>query len=215
MTLLPGSPRPTSAGAPPNRRARARLVGTVGAALATVLLAACTTTGADEPVRSSGQDGYVGGQASLTRVPVADRKTAPAATGTALGSTKTVSTADFAGKVVVLNVWGSWCAPCRKEAPDLEQASVETKKIAQFVGINSRDNSAATGEAFVRAYGITYPSIYDADGKVLLNFAGNLPLSTFPSTLIIDKSGRVAVRISGPITKITLVDLVDDVAAGK
>jgi thiol-disulfide isomerase/thioredoxin len=187
----------------------------VPAVLAVVLLAGCSATGADEPTRNAGQDGYVGGQRTLTRVPVGSRKPAPVASGQVLGSDRPVSTSDYPGKVVVLNVWGSWCAPCRAEAPDLQEASVETAKVAQFIGINSRDNDPATAEAFTRAFGITYPSIYDSDGKVLLNFSGNLPLSTFPSTLIIDKDGGVAVRISGPITKVTLVDLIDDVAAGK
>jgi len=185
------------------------------ALLALLMLVGCSTTGADEPVKSSGQNGYVGGVKSLTRVPPADRKKAPVVSGAALGSDQTVATDAYAGKVVVLNVWGSWCTPCRQEAAELQQASVETAGKAQFIGINSRDPDPAPAEAFVRAFKITYPSIYDADGKVLLNFAGNLPLSTFPSTLIIDREGRVAVRISGVITKISLVDLIDDVAAGK
>ncbi len=186
----------------------------VGVASA-LLLGGCTATGADEPVRSAGQSGYVGGQASLTQVPPGARKKAPVASGVELGSNRKVSTADFAGKVIVLNVWGSWCAPCRQEAPDLQAASVATAKKAQFIGINSRDADPAPAEAFTRAFKVTYPSIYDAEGKVLLNFSGNLPLSTFPSTLIIDSDGGIAVRISGPISKVTLIDLIDDVAAGK
>lgn len=185
------------------------------ATLMLVLLTSCTATGADEPTRTAGQNGYVGGQKSLTQVPPAVRQQAPVASGTALGSGRAVSTADYAGKVVVLNVWASWCAPCREEADDLQQASVETARTAQFIGINSRDTDPAPAEAFVRAFQITYPSIYDASGKALLNFAGNLPLSAFPSTLIIDSQGRIAVRITGPISKITLVDLINDVAAGK
>jgi thiol-disulfide isomerase/thioredoxin len=185
------------------------------ALVAAVLMTGCTTTGADEPTRNAGQDGYVGGQQVLTRVPVADRRPAPVASGVALGSDGTVSTADYPGKVVVLNVWGSWCAPCRAEASDLQQASVETAKVAQFVGINSRDPDPAPAEAFTRAFQVTYPSIYDNTGQVLLNFSGSLPMSTFPSTLIVDREGRIAVRITGPITKITLVDLIEDVAAGK
>ena len=185
------------------------------ATAAAVLLTGCTATGADEPTRSAGQDGYVGGQQVLTRVPPGERKPAPVASGTELGSDRMVSTAHYAGKVVVLNVWGSWCAPCRVEAPELQRASLERAEQAQFIGINSRDPDPAPAEAFVRAFSITYPSIYDADGKVLLNFYGNLPLSTFPSTLIIDRDGRIAARISGTISKITLVNLIDDVAAGK
>jgi len=190
-------------------------LGVVLATVVAVVVTGCTATGADEPTRSAGQDGYVGGQQVLTRVPPGERKQAPVASGTVLGSDRVVSTADYAGKVVVLNVWGSWCAPCRAEAPELQQASLERADKAQFIGINSRDADPAPAEAFVRAFSVTYPSIYDADGKVLLNFAGNLPLSTFPSTLIIDRDGRIAVRISGTITKITLVNLIDDVAAGQ
>jgi thiol-disulfide isomerase/thioredoxin len=185
-------------------------------ALAGVLLTlGCSATGADEPVRSTNQQGYVDGDAALTQVPPGERKPAPVASGTALGSDRQVSTADYAGKVVVLNVWYSSCGPCRQEAADLQAASVATAGQAQFLGINSRDPDPAPAEAFVRAFKVTYPSIYDAEGKVLLNFQGNLPLSTFPSTLVIDRQGRVAVRITGPISKITLVNLIEDVAAGK
>jgi thiol-disulfide isomerase/thioredoxin len=198
----------------PRRRPGRRLVGAVAALALAAALAGCSATGADEPTRSSGQDGYVGGQKALTRVPPEQRRAAPVVSGPTLGSDRTLSTADAAGKVLVLNVWGSWCAPCREEAPALQAASVETARIAQFVGINSRDTDPAPAEAFVRAFKITYPSIYDNDGSVLLHFSGNLPLSTFPSTLIVDKQGRVAVRIAGPISKVTLVDLIDDVAKG-
>jgi thiol-disulfide isomerase/thioredoxin len=185
------------------------------AVAALLLVTGCSASGADEPTRNAGQDGYVGGQNALTQVPPGSRQQAPVASGRALGTEGTVSTADYRGKVIVLNVWGSWCAPCRQEAPDLQEASRETAEVAQFIGINSRDTDPAPAEAFTRAFGVTYPSIYDANGKVLLNFAGKLPLSTFPSTLIIDREGGIAVRISGPISKITLVDLIEDVAAGK
>lgn len=182
-------------------------------AILLVLLTACSTDGGQP---TSGGNGYVGtGRASLTQVPPESRTLAPVASGTALGSTATVSTADYRGKVVVINVWYSSCAPCRQEAPELQEASVQRAKVAQFVGINSRDTDPAPAEAFVRAKGVTFPSIYDPKGQVLLAFSGSLPLSTFPSTLILDRQGRIAARISGPITKITLVDLIDDVAAGK
>lgn len=183
--------------------------------LALVLGAGCSASRSDQPVTSSGGNGGVGAEPSLTRVPPASRKPAPMASGTLLGSSQTVSTADYAGKVLVLNVWGSWCPPCRKEAPELQAASVATARTAQFLGINSKETDQAQPVAFVRTAKITYPSIYDPDSRVLLNFAGNLPLSQFPSTLVIDQQGRVAARIIGPTTKSTLVGLVDDVAAGK
>lgn len=185
----------------------------LAAALVALLLCACSANGAPS---NTGGKGYVGaGEASLTQVPPEDRIKAPVVSGPALGSDKTLTTGAYQGKVVVLNVWGSWCAPCRQEAPELQQASVERAKVAQFVGINCRDLDPAPAEAFVRAKGVTFPSIYDPKGELLLAFAGKLPMSTFPSTLVLDREGRIAARISGPISKITLVDLIDDVAAGK
>ena len=74
---------------------------------------------------------------------------------------------------------------------------------------------ADVAEAFVRAFKITYPSIYDPTGKTLLAFAGQLPPSAVPSTMIIDAQGRLAVRVLGEISTITLVAMIDDVASGK
>lgn len=189
-----------------------------GAAIAVALLAlsACTTTGADEQTRSAGQNGYVGVDQNVTQIPVAQRKSVPTISGPALGGGgKALSTDAYAGKVVVVNVWGSWCGPCRKEAPDLQAASEETRDIAQFVGVASKDPDPAAAEAFVRVNQITYPSIFDPGGKLLLNFADILPPSAIPSTMVIDTDGRLAVRILGSISKITLVEIIDDVAAGR
>jgi thiol-disulfide isomerase/thioredoxin len=180
-----------------------------------VMLAACAGTGADEQTRSAGQVGYPDVPRNLTRVAPDQRKEIPTVSGQALGSKKTISTGDFRGKVVVVNVWGSWCPPCRKEAPDLQAASMETRNVAQFVGITSKDYDPAPAEAFVRSFKITYPSIYDPTGKVLLAFAGELPPSAIPSTMIIDRQGRLAVRVLSGISKITLVDMINDVANGR
>ena len=183
--------------------------------VAMLMLAACAGTGADEQTRSAGQAGYPQVQGNLTRVPPDQRKELPAVSGPALGDRKPISTQDYRGKVVVINVWGSWCPPCRKEAPDLQAASVETKDIAQFVGITSKDYDPAPAEAFVRSFKISYPSIYDPSGKVLLAFSGDLPPSAIPSTLIIDRQGRLAVRVLSEVSKITLVDMINDVADGR
>lgn len=174
-------------------------------------LGACSTPND----QSNGQSGYVGTKASLTRVPPGERRLVPTFSGPGLDGAQTVSSADYAGQVTVLNVWGSWCAPCRLEAPDLQVASVKTAAKSQFIGINTKDYQPAQAQAFVRANQITYPSIFDPDGKVLLTFARDLPPSSIPSTLILDRQGRLAVRILGPITQITLVDLIDAVAAGE
>jgi thiol-disulfide isomerase/thioredoxin len=182
---------------------------------ATLIVVSCARTGADEPTRSAGQVGYPTVPRNLTRIPPEQRLELPIVSGPALGSNRTISSQDYRGKVVVINVWGSWCPPCRKEAPDLQAASVETKDTAQFIGITSKDYDPAPAEAFVRSFQITYPSIYDPNGKVLLAFAGELPPSAIPSTMIIDRQGRLAVRVLSEVSKITLVDMINDVANGR
>ena len=182
---------------------------------ATLILVSCARTGVDEQAPSAGQVGYPTVPRNLTRIPPDQRKELPTVSGPALGRNQTISSQDYRGKVVVINVWGSWCPPCRKEAPDLQAASVETKEIAQFVGVTSKDYDPAPAEAFVRSFKITYPSIYDPTGKVLLAFAGELPPSAIPSTMIIDREGRLAVRVLSEVSKITLVDMINDVANGQ
>ena len=199
--------RPRPALPTPAALLRAAVVGVL-----LVLLSGCTTTGADEGTRSAGQEGYVGVQRNVTQIAPADRTELPTVTGTSLDG-EPLSTTDFRGQVVVVNVWGSWCAPCRAEAPALQKASVATQGRAQFLGITTRDNDPAQARAFVRAFGITYPSIYDPDGRALLVFAGTLPPSAIPSTLIIDKEGRLAARVLGEISELTLVTMIDEVAA--
>ena len=184
--------------------------------LAVVLLAGCSATGADEPTRAGNQAGYVGAEKSVTIIPPDERDAAPAISGAVLGQEgKEISTADLTGKVVVLNVWGSWCGPCRAEAPDLQKASEQTAETAQFVGLNTRDYDQGAPVAFNRSNKITYPSIWDPSGSVLVSLSGTLPPTAIPSTLIIDKQGRVAARVVGPVTETTLVDLIGDVADGK
>ena len=185
------------------------------ALVATLILASCARAGPDEQTQSGGQVGYPTVPRNLTRIPPDQRQELPTVSGPALGSNQTISTRDYRGKVVVINVWGSWCPPCRKEAPDLQAASVETKDVAQFVGITSKDYDPAPAEAFVRSFKVTYPSIYDPTGKVLLAFAGELPPSAIPSTMIIDPQGRLAVRVLSEVSKITLVDMISDVAEGR
>lgn len=158
-------------------------------------------------------NGFVAGKTGMTQVDPAQRKPAPVATGTGLDGQQ-VTTA-HPGKVVVINVWGSWCAPCRQEAPDLQRASEQTADIAQFVGIDTRDPDPGPARAFQRAFGITYPSIHDPQGQSLLQFSGDLPPSGIPSTLVLDDQGRIAARVIGVVDEKTLVALVRDVAAGR
>lgn len=194
-------------------RGRLRLAGAV---LGMLLAVAGCTADANDPVRTGGQQGYPEVGRNLTRVPPAERGApVPEVMGEDLDGTGTLSSRAYAGKVVVINVWGSWCPPCRKEAPDLQAASVETAAVAQFLGITTKDRQQAAARRFVEETGITYPSIYDPSGQALLTFAGTLPPNAIPSTLVLDREGRLAVRVLAPISKITLVQMVNDVAAGR
>ena len=180
----------------------------VAAAATTLTSAACQ----NNPSASS-EVGFVVGDGSFTMIPADKRKTIPELAGTDLEG-KPLSTASFAGQVVVLNVWGSWCGPCRKEAPDLVAAATATQGTAQFIGINTRDNSAATAQAFERSFGVTYPSFFDPTGELLLKL-NDLPPSAIPSTLVLDSQGRAAARVLGATTAATLQGIIDDVVAGK
>ena len=120
---------------------------------------------------------------------------------------------DWRGHVVVINAWGSWCGPCREEAPALRRVSEETKAAGvRFVGIDTRDNDAA-GRAFAREFGITYPSLVDDSGRVMLAFGRTIPVAAVPSTVVVDRRGRIAARVIGAVTYSTLRGLVDDTLA--
>jgi len=113
--------------------------------------------------------------------------------------------------VVVLNVWGQWCGPCVAEMPHLQQVWLQLSaagKPVQFMGIDSRDG-VETAKAFLRANKITYPSLRDDGGRTLLALRGKA--NTTPTTLILDRQGRLAARVSGPVSAATLSGLVSDV----
>jgi len=190
------------------RTGRARL-GVVAAVLAALI----ALVGCSGPTSSAPGGGYVENKPGLTRVDPAQRSAAPIASGNDLDG-KPLSTEDFRGKVVVLNVWGSWCNSCRKEATDLVDAANQTKDVAQFIGLDTRDLDPGPAKAFVRAFNITYPSIYDPSGSELLKFT-DIPPQAIPSTLIIDREGRMAGRVIGPISPNSLVQLINDIADGK
>lgn len=179
--------------------------------LAAVLLAGTALAGCSSDVGSSGSQGFVSGNGTIRTLPAADRKAPGPVEGRSLDG-KQLSLAALRGKVVVVNVWGSWCGPCRAEAPMLADASKTlAKKGVVFLGINSRNPEEAAPRAFVRRYGIPYDSIYDPDGRTLLAFRGTLPANAIPSTVVIDKQGRVAASMLGEITRTTLFDIVDEV----
>jgi thiol-disulfide isomerase/thioredoxin len=172
------------------------------AVAAVVALSACSS-GAP-----SSDSGFVAGDGSIVVIAPDQRKPAPDVRGTTLdGSTYVL--ADHRGEVVVMNVWASWCAPCRAEAPNLAEVSKQlAPKGVSFVGIDTRD-SAPTATSFVQKFGLTYPNIVDPDGQVQLLFGDSLPPQAIPSTVVIDRDGRVAARALGRVNAATLRGLVE------
>lgn len=184
---------------------RVRVVAAIGAV---ALLAGCSGAG-----NRGTTTGFVSGDGSIQTVDVADRKAAPVLEGEALDGSA-LSTADFAGKTIVVNLWGWWCAPCRAEAPDLETVASEyAAKDVQFVGITTRAKDVSASLAFNRKYGVSYPSFKDQGGQLELGFNDTLPTLAIPTTWIIDSEGRVAARVIDKISASTLANLIDDVQA--
>lgn len=186
-----------------------------GLAVVAALLAAAALTGCSKSTAASsgtgGSDtGYIAGDGSIVVIPPAERVAAPDFTLPTLdGGTFTLS--EQRGKVVAMNVWASWCAPCRAEAPELQKVWTQDQgKGVQFVGLDTRD-SAIAAQAFVNRFGITYPQAIDTDGQVQLLFRDTLPAQAIPSTLIVDAKGRVAARILGATTEAALRNVIDDV----
>jgi thiol-disulfide isomerase/thioredoxin len=162
-------------------------------AIATTLLLAGCATGRDAVARG-GTFEFVspGGKTDIFYDPPASRGTVGELAGDSLTEPgTTVSLARYADQVVVLNVWGSWCGPCRSEAAELVRVAGETAgQGVQFLGIDVRDGRQA-GADFARDFGLTYPSIFDPPGRTLFALAG-LPRSVVPLTIVLDRHHRVA-----------------------
>ena len=168
---------------------------------------------ANDPLASQFKAGdnknYIAGDGSVTEYPVANRGksvtwSGPTETGGILSSTQ------LTGVPVVMNYWYAGCAPCRAEAPELLEISKQFPKV-QFVGVNVRD-SAATAAAFNRNFKLTWSSIIDSQtGSVALAFTGIVTPAAVPTTLVIDKKGRVSARVLGRIDKSILTTLIKTV----
>jgi thiol-disulfide isomerase/thioredoxin len=173
---------------------------------ALIVALAIALTGCGGGGTSSAGESFVSGDGSTTFIKIADRKIAPAISGMTLSGTNYIYTKN---KVAVVNVWASWCSPCRAEAPILVSLANKYTNV-DFIGILTRDNPA-NAEAFERRFKIPYPTVID--DSILIGFKGSLPANAIPSTVILDKNGRVAARISGVVTVASLTQLIERVSA--
>jgi thiol-disulfide isomerase/thioredoxin len=154
---------------------------------------------------SSSQESFIAGNGAVTFIKATDRVKAPLLSGMTLSGT---NFENQVGKVSVVNVWASWCSPCRAEAPTLVALSKKFSEVS-FVGILTRDNPA-TAEAFQRRFALSYPTLID--DSILIGFKSSLPANAIPTTVIIDKKGMVAARISGQVTVASLTELITKVS---
>jgi thiol-disulfide isomerase/thioredoxin len=174
--------------------------------IAAFMLLAFALTACGGGGSSTSEESFVSGDGSTTFIKMSDRKIAPAITGMTLSGENYTYNKD---RVAVVNVWASWCSPCRAEAPTLVALANKYTDVA-FIGILTRDNPA-NAEAFERRFNIPYPTVID--DSILLGFKGSLPANAIPTTVILDKSGLVAARISGVVTVASLSELIEKVSA--
>ncbi|MBC2644859.1 MULTISPECIES: TlpA disulfide reductase family protein [unclassified Rhodococcus (in: high G+C Gram-positive bacteria)] len=198
---------------PQRRTVRRRAV--LAAVCAALLTAAGCSTGADA-VAQGGTFDFVapGGQTDIFYDPPQTRGTIGALSGPDLMTDQPVSLSDYTGKVVVINLWGQWCAPCRSEADDLERAYTATADLGvAFLGINVRDPQRDKAQDFVTDNAVTYPSLYDPPMRTLLALGGSYPTSVIPSTLVLDRHHRVAAVFLRALLTEDLQPVIERVAA--
>ncbi len=162
--------------------------------LVVMLLAGCAT--GDDAVAQGGTFEFVapGGKTDITYDPPQDRgRPGPLSGPDLMDTSRTISLQDFAGRVVVINVWGQWCAPCRSEMPQLQQVYDATRDDGvAFLGIDVRDNDIDAPRDFITDRKITFPSIYDPAMRTMIAFGGRYPATVIPSTIVLDREHRVA-----------------------
>ncbi|PZU40481.1 MAG: alkyl hydroperoxide reductase [Microbacterium sp.] len=189
-----------------------RVLAVAGALVAAALLAGCTTNDTlAQEYREGTNKGYISGEFQVIEIPE-DQRGDPVEFAGVTETGDEVSSADTAGEVLVINFWYAACGPCRVEAPLLEQVWQEhADEGVAFLGVNTYDQPD-TALSFAESYGITYPSVIDVnDGAVKLAFASATPIQATPTTLVIDREGRVAARIIGQLeTASILSTIVDD-----
>ncbi|MDX3537155.1 TlpA disulfide reductase family protein [Streptomyces sp. MB09-01] len=195
---------------------RATLLPVLTAVTVAGVMALTSCSGSDGGKTTSTGGNYVTGATGISTAAKGERSEAPKLDGETVDG-KTLDTTTLKGKVVVLNVWGSWCPPCRAEAPAFAKVSKELAdagKDVAFVGINTRDTSTQNAVSFEETFGITYPSLYDPAGKLMLRFPkGTLNPNAIPSTIILDREGKIAARTLAPLGEEQLRSMIDPILA--
>lgn len=195
------------------RLSRKNFLALVTGSALTLSLSACSSSNDALAQQADAGDskGYIAGDGSVTEYAPENRSEPVEFTGEKFdGSTVTASS--LRGKPVLLNFWYAGCAPCRSEAPHLNELYEQFGDRVAFYGANVRDERG-TAEAFEKKFQVEYPSFRDASGKVLLELSKYVPAQAVPTTLILDAEGRVASRILGEIDPSILKTLLEDVSA--
>ena len=179
------------------------------------LLVGCST--GDDAVAQGGTFEFVapGGKTDILYDPPDHRgRPGPVSGPELMDPTRTVSVDDFAGKVVVINVWGQWCGPCRAEVTQLQQVYSATRADGvALLGIDVRDNNREAAQDFIKDRKVTFPSIYDPAMRTMIAFGGKYPTSVIPSTLVLDRRHRVAAVFLRELLAEDLQPVVQRVAA--
>ncbi|MBX9243831.1 TlpA family protein disulfide reductase [Actinotalea ferrariae] len=187
---------------------RGRWRSTVAVLVGVVSLSACTSVSGGF-TEDGEESGYVSGDGSVTAWDGEERPGPVQVAGITYAG-ESVDVADWRGDVVVLNTWYAACPPCRTEAPVLKAVAEDyADDGVHLLGVNGTDAPGAA-EAFERTFEVPYPSIHDEDGTALASLQGVVPVQAVPTTVVVDREGRVYARILGAVDETTLRALVED-----
>ena len=180
----------------------------LSAAISAAVLALSGCAGGTEIQTGGEDDRFISGDGSATVFEMGERDSAPDVTGTTFEGDE-LSLSDYEGQILVLNVWASWCGPCRAEQPVLDEVHAEYGDLGvHFLGVNIKDNETAA-LAYTDDKGVVYPSLYDQPGEIPQAFRETVPPRAIPSTLILDPNGDIAARVIGPTTYGQLTELLN------
>jgi thiol-disulfide isomerase/thioredoxin len=174
---------------------------------ALLVLTGCSTGHSAVDVNNGGEFRFVAGTPAGSVIPVSKRAAAPTFSGTLLDGSRFSSTS-LGGKVAVVNFWGSWCPPCRVETPEFQQVyAQDAGRGVAFLGVNVKDDRQLA-QAYLTSHDITYPSLFDPRGEVALAFR-DYPANAIPSTIVLDREGRVAAVYTAQVERADLAKVLD------